>query len=524
PSARDTSTSDDRSPEATAAHETVPVPATDVADAAAAIADSAAVNDIVAPAAAVEASDEPVSAASLEAEPVPPAEPVKDFAPVESLPREGTSLSAMKLDEVSLNADAPEAAASGEMDRGITDLRPGEIEPELATEFNFRELVTESLKAEPPSSDRVITVDEFRAREIANARQDRTRQRGLRDRGLPPRVVPPPVPDLTEHDAGASSVPDEERARERFAMFPLAIGLIIGLLIGYGGGYFVGNREREAPSVVQNAPASELATPGTSGQTPSKTDTEQRVNPKSGGAPPVPSDTLAGRPSATSGARAAGKPPAPAATNKPTAAAKPTAKPSAPKAVTPPSAPRSGQMIITSTPSRAGVTIDGKWSGRTPLTLDNRRFGSYKIRVVQKGYEVASTTLTISAADPKARFDPALQATPAKTEKPAPPPSAAPKPAAPATSTPQAKPSASAAAAPKPTAKTGEIFVDSRPQGATVLVDGKPVGVTPLRLTGQPAGSHTVRLELADHQPWTSTTTVIGGQTARVTGSMERIR
>ncbi|HET7216505.1 MAG TPA: protein kinase, partial [Vicinamibacterales bacterium] len=59
PSARDTSTSDDRSPEATAAHEAAPVPATDVADAAAAIADSAAMNDIVAPAAAVEASDEP---------------------------------------------------------------------------------------------------------------------------------------------------------------------------------------------------------------------------------------------------------------------------------------------------------------------------------------------------------------------------------------------------------------------------------------------------------------------------------
>ena len=87
------------------------------------------------------------------------------------------------------------------------------------------------------------------------------------------------------------------------------------------------------------------------------------------------------------------------------------------------------------------------------------------------------------------------------------------------------RPAAKAAAtAARPAAKTGEIFVDSRPQGATVLVDGKPVGVTPLRLPEQPVGPHTVRLELADHQPWTSTATVIGGQTARVTGSMERIR
>jgi hypothetical protein len=172
-------------------------------------------------------------------------------------------------------------------------------------------------------------------------------------------------------------------------------------------------------------------------------------------------------------------------------------------------------MVITSNPARASVTVDGKWTGRTPLTLDNRRFGSYRIRVVREGYEVASTTLTISDARPSATFAPTLTAIPASSRTSA----AAPKPAAqaPAAAT---KPATAA----KVTAKTGEIFVDSRPQGATVLVDGKPVGVTPLRLTSQPAGSHTVRLELADHQPWTSTATVIGGQTARVTGSMERIR
>jgi hypothetical protein len=36
-------------------------------------------------------------------------------------------------------------------------------------------------------------------------------------------------------------------------------------------------------------------------------------------------------------------------------------------------------------------------------------------------------------------------------------------------------------------------------------------------------GMHVVRLELADHQPWTVNTHVVAGETARVTGSLERI-
>ena len=75
-----------------------------------------------------------------------------------------------------------------------------------------------------------------------------------------------------------------------------------------------------------------------------------------------------------------------------------------------------------------------------------------------------------------------------------------------------------------PAATTGEIYVDSRPRGARVFIDGKEVGVTPVQLTAQPPGRRVVRLELADHQPWTETRTVVAGELARVTGSLERIR
>jgi hypothetical protein len=68
------------------------------------------------------------------------------------------------------------------------------------------------------------------------------------------------------------------------------------------------------------------------------------------------------------------------------------------------------------------------------------------------------------------------------------------------------------------------VFVDSRPRGARVFIDGKPVGTTPLSVPDIRIGSHVVRLELPDHQIWSATTTVTAGQQSRVTGSLERIQ
>jgi hypothetical protein len=66
--------------------------------------------------------------------------------------------------------------------------------------------------------------------------------------------------------------------------------------------------------------------------------------------------------------------------------------------------------------------------------------------------------------------------------------------------------------------------VDSRPRGARVTIDGKPVGITPLRVSDVRIGTHVVRLELPDHRVWSSTTRVTAGQEQRVTGSLERIQ
>ena len=67
------------------------------------------------------------------------------------------------------------------------------------------------------------------------------------------------------------------------------------------------------------------------------------------------------------------------------------------------------------------------------------------------------------------------------------------------------------------------MVIDSRPQGARVFIDGKEFGFTPLRLTAQPVGDRAVRLELANHHPWTNTAKVAAGEPAPVAGSLNRL-
>ena len=151
-------------------------------------------------------------------------------------------------------------------------------------------------------------------------------------------------------------------------------------------------------------------------------------------------------------------------------------------------------MIVRSVPSRAGVTINGKWRGRTPLTIESLPFGSYIVRVIQPGFRVAHDEFTLGKRS-------ATHTLTARLERNAVAEST--QPAAPAGKF------------------TGSLFVDSNPRGATVLLDGKGVGQTPLRLAEVPVGSHVVRLELAGKRSWTSTTRVTAGEPARVTGSLE---
>jgi hypothetical protein len=258
----------------------------------------------------------------------------------------------------------------------------------------------------------------------------------------------------------------------RSLMFPVALGLILGLLVGFAAGYAVFSRQRPADVVAAVGEGS----PGT----PAQPTTGQAAAPDGG--KPYSEQTVAQPPST---------PPPTVPEESPQPA--PAARPPAPTAA--------GRIVVRSTPSNAGVMVNGEWSGRTPLTIDKLALGAYSVRVVQDRYVSETQDIRLTAGQPARTLTFRLERTPARA--------AATPPRAPAS---QASP------------MTGSIYVDSRPRGARVLIDGKAVGATPISVPDIRIGSHVVRLELDDHRPWTTSTRVSAGDTTRVTGSLERIR
>jgi hypothetical protein len=65
------------------------------------------------------------------------------------------------------------------------------------------------------------------------------------------------------------------------------------------------------------------------------------------------------------------------------------------------------------------------------------------------------------------------------------------------------------------------LRVESRPSGARVFVDNRPVGVTPLVLSDVRAGAHAVRLEMDGYRSWSTSVNVDAGTSARVAASLE---
>jgi hypothetical protein len=141
------------------------------------------------------------------------------------------------------------------------------------------------------------------------------------------------------------------------------------------------------------------------------------------------------------------------------------------------------------------------------VTIDKFPFASYVVRVVQPGFGVAREEVVLSSRAPERTLSFQLRAAGSAGTR-----SATPRPAPP-----------SSAAAPRQ-GYTGSVYVDSRPQGARVFIDNKFVGTTPLRVPEIAVGSHVVRLELAEHRTWSTSKQVVAGETARVTGSLERIQ
>lgn len=308
----------------------------------------------------------------------------------------------------------------------------------------------------------------------------------------------------TDPYAPADSVPVEPE-RPRAAVLPIAVTLILGLLIGFAAGYWTGGRD-----AGNRTPISAAAGSPPPGSSPAKGTPAHADAAKSGTATDSAKPAAAGEGPKTGGQPYTDHPLRPAAPPVvPDEGSRTT--PREDRAATTVAAATSGRLLVTSTPSRATVTVNGRWRGRTPLTLTAMKFGDYTVRVAAPGFATSRDDVALSASEPVRNVAVRLQRSPA----PAPPPARS----ASATHGVPAPAGRSGAAAPL----TGSIYVDSRPIGARILVDGKFAGTTPARIPEVAIGSHVVRLELPEHRAWTASTRISAGEESRVTGSLERI-
>jgi hypothetical protein len=249
---------------------------------------------------------------------------------------------------------------------------------------------------------------------------------------------------------------------------------MVGLALGFAGGYGVGSSQprfardespRSAePAVSAPAPKAENLPPES---TASKTSSEPAADlpVKSVSSEPVPVQEPE-----------PGNPP-------------PAAPPASPVQQPP------GRLVVRTTPAGARVILDGHDVGHTPYTAKAVGRGTHTVRLVRDGYTPAERRVVVTAAQPDASLN--VQLNPIRE---------------------QASPPASSATSGR---LAGALFVESRPTGAAVYVDGKMSGTTPMLLDGVDAGEHVVRIEAEGYRGWSSNVRVASGERNRVAASLE---
>jgi serine/threonine protein kinase len=294
-------------------------------------------------------------------------------------------------------------------------------------------------------------------------------------------VRSPTAYDAARSDAGAAE------ASVRAPWLALAAMLLVGFVAGLGGGWFLFGGRGDRP------PATDTASSSGSPQAPAAgrewTDDAVRDRAQArGGASTSPA------PSASAGS---GVPAAPAGATAP-ATPLPNAPPPRTQGGSAQSAPR-GRLVVRTRPAGARVEVDGKSRGDSPVTMTDLPYGAHTVRVARNGYVPEQRRVTLSARRSAQSLDVPLKRAAAPNQ--------------PATPTRRAATQSF----------VGSVLVESRPSGATVFLDGKNIGVTPLSVPDVPVGSHVVRLELAGHQRWSTSTRVVSGERVRVAASLEEV-
>jgi TonB family protein len=136
-----------------------------------------------------------------------------------------------------------------------------------------------------------------------------------------------------------------------------------------------------------------------------------------------------------------------------------------------------GALRVESDPPGARVRVNGEGRGQTPLALAELPFGDYDVRLDLRGYEGQSRRVALTAAAPSADLKLKLA---------------------------------------RAQAATGSAEITSTPPGASVTIDGRLVGRTPVSAPSLPVGERSLQLALDGHEPWSGKIEVLAGQKGRV--------
>jgi hypothetical protein len=142
--------------------------------------------------------------------------------------------------------------------------------------------------------------------------------------------------------------------------------------------------------------------------------------------------------------------------------------------------------------------VDGVARGETPLALQNLDVGTRSVTITRSGYVAETLKVSITKERPARTLDVRLTAEAA---------AAAPRPSTPATLG-------------KPAASTGALLVDSRPAGASVTINGKPSGTTPLTINDLAPGEYRIVMALPGYRDFTTIVQVVAGERVRAAASL----
>jgi hypothetical protein len=134
---------------------------------------------------------------------------------------------------------------------------------------------------------------------------------------------------------------------------------------------------------------------------------------------------------------------------------------------------KEGGLELKSEPSGAKVYIDGKEAGETPSLLSNIRVGLRVVRIGKEGYESYEEQVKVGEGERK-KVSVSLKKI------------------------------------------VGALLVNTDPPGATILIDGNPVGVSPYEGKVIPLGTHRVKITKEDYETWEREVVVEAGKGVEV--------